>query len=177
LAGLVQTLTFGSQVFTANGLRILEDGLQNHPSHAESHGRSSADSPGAWQRTLSSRSSMPYAELLQFKDLYHHGLTQQERFWESGDAAAVLQDCLYRLSKQNLRSIRVCPRPCHVSFQVKGKAGLSFSARSRTSYWVPHGSVGHTRCNAWRNIDRTLSALAGLDGRYVSLASAQTTRA
>ena len=173
LAPLITTLTFGSQVFTPNGLRILQSGLENHPMH-------DAGQPGmgAWQRSLSSRCNLCYDELLQFKDLYESGLASQEMFWESGGASAVLSDCLYRLSDSKLRSIRVCPRPCHVTFEVKGRNGtrLSFSSRSRTNHFIPHGAVNHTRCNAWRNIDRTLTALASLDGRWVLPVHCQTHR-
>lgn len=163
LGSLITTLTFGSQVFTPSGLRILVNGLQDHPSHDEWLGGS-----GAWQRTLSSRSNLPYDELREFKELYERGLQRQEHFWESGGATSVLSDCLYRLSKQGLRAIRICPRPCHVTFEVRGESEkrLSFSSRNRTSHFIPHGAVNHTRCNAWRNIDRTLGALGGLNGRY-----------
>lgn len=164
LAPLVKTLTFGSQVFTQNGLRILENGLENHPMHEQF-----LTGPGAWQRSLSSRANLPYDELVQFKGLYENGLNRQDLLWTSGDASAILSDCLYRLSSQNLTSIRVCPRPCHVTFQVNNKARLSFSARNRVNHFVANGAVNHTRCNAWRNIDRTLTALGGLDGRYVFL--------
>lgn len=160
MAPLIKTLTFGSQVFTQNGLRILEHGLQEHPAHLELHG-----GPGAWQRQLAhSRSNLPYDELVQFKELYETGLARQELLWSSGDALAILSDCLYRLSSKGLQSIHICPRPCHVTFELKGKGRLSFSSRNRTQ-WIPHGAVNHTRCNAWRNIDRTLTALAQLDGR------------
>lgn len=163
LGPLITALTFGSQVFTQSGLRILEAGLGNHPTHLELHA-----GPGAWQRNLSyGRTSLPYDELVQFKDLYETGLARQELLWNSGGASAILSDCIYRLSQHKLRSIRICPRPCHVTFEVKGKARLSFSSRSRTNYFVPHGAVNHTRCNAWRNIDRTLTAIAGLNARYV----------
>lgn len=171
LGPLIKTLTFGSQVFTSNGLRILESGLENHPMHDQWLAGS-----GAWQRTLSSRYNLCYDELVQFKGLYERGLSRQELFWATGGATAVLSDCLYRLSDQSLRSIRICPRPCHVTFEVKGKTEkrLSFSSHNRTNHFIPHGAVNHTRCNVWRNIDRTLTALAGLDGRYQTSRDMQT---
>ncbi len=166
LAGLVQTLTLGSQVFTQDGLRVLELGLADHPSHPQP--ASSLSSPHAWQRSLSSRTHLPYDEIVEFKKLYEAGMVRQERFWSTGAAAAALSTCVYSLSKQHLRAIRICPRPCQVIFEAKNKTEkrLLFSSRHRSSHFVPHGVVNQTRFYSWRNIDRILHVIAGLDGRY-----------
>jgi hypothetical protein len=161
LSHLVTTLTFGSQIFTSYGLHILDRGLETHPLHVD---QTLAASP-AWQRGLPPRCELSYGELAHFRELYEQELYRQEQLWSSGQAVVVLSSCLYRLS--SLRAIRVCPRACHVTYKA-GKANgiLTFTSRSRTNHFVPHGAVGNTRCDGWRNIDRTLRALSELDARY-----------
>lgn len=164
LAPLVTTLTLGSQIFTAHGLHILKRGLETHPLHTEESGASSP----AWQRGLASRCQFSYSELVRFKDLYERELCRQENFYVSGRADKALSDCIYRLSAQSLRAVRMCPRPCHVSYNPGTTDGnLSFTCRTLNNRFVPHGAVNHQRCNGWRNIDRTLGALSKLNPKYV----------
>jgi hypothetical protein len=166
LGSLITTLTFASQVFTSHGLSILDRSLDSHPSHAD---RSLQGSP-AWQRSLSSRCDFSYEQLIQFRELYSQAYRHQEDFWSTGHATVVLSDCLYRLSQHQLRAVRICPRPCHVSYKATGygktDGKLSFTSRTRTNHSLPHGAVNNARCDGWRNIDRVLTALGSLDTRY-----------
>ncbi|KIW02408.1 hypothetical protein, variant [Verruconis gallopava] len=164
LGPLLTTVTLGSQIFTEHGLEILQSGLQSHPLYANQN----AVVESAWQTGLASKCNLCYHELVRFKELYEVELSRQEKFWSTGAAVNALSNCLSRLP--NLSSIRIYPRPCHVSFQVRpgGKDGkLFFTSLQHNHHFVRHGAVNNIRCYGWRNIDRTLIALSKLTARYV----------
>jgi hypothetical protein len=160
LSPLVNTLTFGGKLYNAEGLRTLEERVENHQLHCAGD-RAAIGSPIAWQRSLSSTVEQSYELLVRFHDLYLDEYNQQERLWRTGEASQALSEMLSRLPA--LRAIRICPWQQQIHYSAEGpNERLLLRALGTPNPTSGDDPLSNLRSSAWRDLTRILSVLSSI---------------